>query len=91
MLDEAQAHDLGTSDGTLDLAWEYDPAADSWKQIAKLPSKRTAGSAIEFGGKIYFIGGSTDITAPDGKTLTIVTKGDNYGVQYGSTQVFEKK
>jgi N-acetylneuraminic acid mutarotase len=57
-------------DGTLDLAWEYDPAADSWKQIAKLPSKRTAGSAIAVGGKIYFIGGSTDITAPDGKTLT---------------------
>jgi N-acetylneuraminic acid mutarotase len=30
---------------TLDSAWEYDPAADSWKTLAKLSSKRTAGAA----------------------------------------------
>ena len=29
--------------------------------------------------------------SPDGKTLTIKTTGNNYGVMYGSTQVFEKK
>ena len=33
---------------------------------------------------------ATYTVSPDGKTLTIVTKGNNYGVEYGSTQVFEK-
>jgi N-acetylneuraminic acid mutarotase len=56
--------------GTLDNAWEYDPAGDSWKAITKLNSKRTAGSAFEVGGKIYFIGGSTDITGADGRNIT---------------------
>ena len=55
---------------TLDTAWEYDPAADTWKQIAKLTQKRTAGAAAEVGGKIYFIGGTTDVTGPDGKNIT---------------------
>ena len=31
---------------------------------------RTAGAAAEVGGKIYFIGGSTDLTGPDGKNQT---------------------
>jgi N-acetylneuraminic acid mutarotase len=52
---------------TLATAWEYDVNADTWKQIAALPEKRTAGSAVAFNGKIYFIGGSTDVTGPDGK------------------------
>jgi len=51
---------------TLDLAWEYDIAADTWKSIAKLTMKRTAGAAIELGGKIYFIGGTTDLPNPAG-------------------------
>lgn len=34
---------------------------------------------------------ATYTVSPDGKTLTIVTKGNNYGVMYDSTQVFEKK
>jgi hypothetical protein len=34
---------------------------------------------------------ATYTVSADGKTLTIVTKGNNYGVEYGSTQVFEKK
>src|SRR5262249_44519741 len=55
---------------TLDLAWEYDPGADTWKSIAKLNSKRTAGAAVEVGGKIYFIGGTTDLTGPDGRNVT---------------------
>ena len=33
---------------------------------------------------------ATYTVSADGKTLTIVTKGNNYGVEYGSTQVFEK-
>jgi len=55
---------------TLDTAWEYDPAADTWKQIAKLPEKRTAGAAVEVGGKIYFFGGSADQIGSDGKNQT---------------------
>jgi len=34
---------------------------------------------------------ATYTLSADGKILTIVTKGDNYGVMYSSTQVFEKK
>ena len=33
---------------------------------------------------------ATYTLSPDGKTLTIVTKGENYGIKYGSTQVFER-
>ena len=34
---------------------------------------------------------ATYTLSPDGKTMTVVTTGNNYGVEYGSTQVFEKK
>ena len=34
---------------------------------------------------------ATYTVSPDGKTLTVKTTGNNYGVMYGSTQVFEKK
>jgi N-acetylneuraminic acid mutarotase len=43
----------------IDNAWEYDPAADSWKSLAPLPGKRGAALAAEVGGKIYLIGGAT--------------------------------
>ena len=56
--------------GTLNTSWEYDPAADAWKSLAAMPSKRTAGAAVAVGGKIYVVGGSTDIAAPDGRNLT---------------------
>jgi N-acetylneuraminic acid mutarotase len=39
-------------------SWEYDPVADSWKELAPMPSIRTAAVAIENGGKFYVIGGS---------------------------------
>jgi hypothetical protein len=67
---------------TLDTAWEYDPASDSWKALAKLNGKRTAGAATEFGGKIYFIGGSTDTTGPDGRT-------QNGGLVVGTNEVYD--
>ena len=38
-------------------AWEYDPANDSWKALAPMPTPRGAGQAVEVGGKIYAIGG----------------------------------
>ena len=43
----------------IDNAWEYDPAADSWKSLPPLPGKRGAAVAAEVGGKIYVIGGAT--------------------------------
>ena len=67
---------------TLDNAWEYDPAADSWKALAKLNSKRTAGAATEFGGKIYFIGGSADVTGADGRV-------QNAGLVVGLNEVYD--
>ena len=67
---------------TLDTAWEYDPAADTWKAIAKLTAKRTAGAAVEVGGKIYFIGGSSDLTGPDGKV-------QNAGLVVGTNEAYD--
>ena len=43
----------------IDNAWEYDPAADTWKSLAPLPGKRGSALAAEVGGKIYVIGGAT--------------------------------
>jgi peroxiredoxin/N-acetylneuraminic acid mutarotase len=45
----------------IDDMWEYDPAADSWKALAPLPTKRGAAVAVEAGGKIYVIGGVTTV------------------------------
>ena len=38
-------------------AWEYDPAADTWKMLAPMPSKRGSPVAAVVGDKIYVIGG----------------------------------
>src|SRR5262252_3486479 len=43
----------------IDNAWEYDPAADSWKALAPMPTKRGSPVAVAAGGKIYVIGGRT--------------------------------
>ncbi len=45
----------------IDNAWEFDPAADSWKALPPLPGKRGAAIAAEVGGKIYVIGGATTV------------------------------
>jgi N-acetylneuraminic acid mutarotase len=45
----------------IDDVWEYDPAADSWKALAPMPTKRGAGLAAEVGGKIYVIGGAATV------------------------------
>ena len=49
----------------IDNAWEYDPAADSWKALAPLPTKRGSPVAAVAGDKIYVIGGAT--TPPGSK------------------------
>jgi N-acetylneuraminic acid mutarotase len=40
-------------------AWEYDPATDSWKALAPMPTARLGAVAAEMGGKIYVIGGAS--------------------------------
>jgi N-acetylneuraminic acid mutarotase len=42
----------------IDNSWVYDPAADSWKVLAPMPTPRGAGQAVELGGKIYVLGGA---------------------------------
>jgi N-acetylneuraminic acid mutarotase len=42
----------------IDNVWEYDPAADSWKALAPLPTKRGSANAVVVNGKIYVIGGA---------------------------------
>jgi len=39
--------------------FEYDPANDSWKELAPMPTKRGAGVAVTVGDKMYVIGGAT--------------------------------
>src|SRR5436309_1054824 len=43
----------------IDNAWEYDPASDTWKALASLPTKRGSPVAAAVGDKIYVIGGAT--------------------------------
>jgi len=45
----------------LDNAWEYDPAADSWKALAPMPTKRGAAGAAVLNGKIYVTGGAASL------------------------------
>ena len=42
----------------IDNAWQYDPATDSWKTLAPMPTKRGAAVAAAVGGKVYVIGGA---------------------------------
>ncbi len=43
----------------IDNAWEYDPANDTWKALAPLPTKRGSTTAAVVNGKVYVIGGAT--------------------------------
>ena len=43
----------------IDNVWEYDPAADTWKALAPMPTKRGSPVAAVVGGKIYVIGGAS--------------------------------
>jgi N-acetylneuraminic acid mutarotase len=46
---------------SLDNAWEYDPAADTWKALAPMPTKRGAAGAAVVNGKIYVTGGANSL------------------------------
>ena len=43
----------------IDSAWEYDPAADAWKALAPMPTKRGSPVAAAVAGRIYVIGGAS--------------------------------
>jgi N-acetylneuraminic acid mutarotase len=45
----------------IDNAWEYDPAADEWKALAPMPTKRGAAAAAVVNGKIYVTGGANSL------------------------------
>jgi N-acetylneuraminic acid mutarotase len=55
----------------VDQAWEYDPAADSWKALAPMPHKRGAAGAAVANGKIYVVGG---VGIPAGSSQTGLTQ-----------------
>jgi N-acetylneuraminic acid mutarotase len=42
----------------VDNAWEYEPANDSWRALAPLPTKRGSPVAVSAGDRIYVIGGA---------------------------------
>lgn len=50
-------------------SWEYDPATDSWKALAPLPTKRGSPLAAVVNDKIYVIGGAT---TPPGSNQTSI-------------------
>jgi peroxiredoxin/N-acetylneuraminic acid mutarotase len=52
---------IGAAWQPIDDVWEYDPAADSWKALAPLPTKLGAAVAVEAFGKIHVIGGVTTV------------------------------
>lgn len=43
----------------IDNAWEYDPANDSWKALAPMPTRRGSPVAATVNGKMYVIGGAS--------------------------------
>lgn len=63
---------IGAAWQPIDDVWEYDPAADSWKALAPLPTKAGAAVAVEVRGKIYFIGGVTTAEGSKAPFLTFM-------------------
>ena len=55
----AQPQSGGPNQVPVNNAWEYDPAADTWKALAPMPTARMAPVAAESNGKIYVIGGAS--------------------------------
>jgi N-acetylneuraminic acid mutarotase len=64
-------------------AWEYDPAADTWKALAPMPSKRGSPVAAAVGNKIYVIGG---VSLLPGSTETAL----NFGTPQASVGTVEE-
>jgi len=52
-------------------SWEYDPATDTWKALAPMPSKRGAGAAAVVNGKVYVIGGVEPAPGPKEEVIRL--------------------
>ncbi|HEX2460285.1 MAG TPA: tyrosinase family protein [Vicinamibacterales bacterium] len=80
---------LGAAWQPIDDAWEYDPAADSWKSLPPLPTKRGSAVAVEVGGKIYTIGGATTMEGPvlDSSSGRLFDSKDQYFTLFGPARV----
>jgi N-acetylneuraminic acid mutarotase len=55
----AQVEPGGLNWVPINNAWEYDPASDTWKALAPMPTARGAAVAAVVGDKIYVIGGAS--------------------------------
>ena len=66
-------------------AWEYDPAADSWRALAPMPTKRGAAVATAVGNKIYVIGGAT---TPPGSSQTSIDQSHPQQV-VGTVEIYD--
>jgi N-acetylneuraminic acid mutarotase len=68
-------------------AWVYDPAADSWQELAPMPTPRGAGEAVELGGKIYVIGGARSTKPGDPGAPILLGSTDQLVV--GTTEAYD--
>lgn len=59
-----------SGEGGVQNAWEYDPAADSWRALAQMTVKRCSAVAEEVGGKIFLIGGLEPLENGQGTRVT---------------------
>ena len=71
----------------VDNAWEFDPAADTWRALPPLPSKRGSALAFEVGGRFYVIGGAA--THP-GSTLVAIS-GTGPGRSVATNEMYDPK
>ena len=69
----------------IDNAWEYDPADDTWKALAPLPTKRGSPNAAVVNGKIYVIGGAS--THPGSKETAVHPRRPHRSV--GTNEVYD--
>src|SRR5215471_7971346 len=68
-------------------AWEYDPATDSWKELAPMPTKRGAASAAVANGKIYVTGGANSLPGVGDKVYVIGGRIGSAFISVGSNNI----
>lgn len=55
----------------INKAFEYDPAKDTWRELAPMPTPRGSAQAVEVNGKILVIGGGRSNTADPGAPIPL--------------------
>lgn len=71
----------------INSAWVYDPATDSWKALAPMPTPRGAGQAVALDGKIYVIGGA--MSNKPGHPGTPIGLGSPEQLVVGTVEVYD--